>query len=241
MLFRSQPRVPAVSAALAVYMAGWLFLSGGILDRYGRQRRLGSAAFFSACGSYFWRFVRLGVIVGVAYWFLFTYVHTWLFTNWYGGVNADLAVERTAVAWRFSMYALFGFWLVVINVIADYAKVRMVVEDRRSAIGAVVAALGFIRRNLGRVVGLYIANGLLFLVVIGVWALVAPGAGGAGASMWLGFVAGQVYLVARLMVKLQFMASQTALFQRSLAHASYVAAPLPKWPESPSVEAVSRV
>ena len=40
--------------------------------------------------------------------------------------------------------------------------------------------------------------------------------------MWLAFLIGQIYLVARLWVKLVFWASETALFQGRLAHAGYV-------------------
>ena len=40
----------------------------------------------------------------------------------------------------------------------------------------------------------------------------------------------------RLMIKLQFMASATALFQARLAHAAYASAPLPSWPDSPAAE-----
>ena len=39
-----------------------LFLAGGVLDRLARDRALGAGAFFSACGVYFVRFLRLGVI-----------------------------------------------------------------------------------------------------------------------------------------------------------------------------------
>jgi hypothetical protein len=120
----------------------------------------------------------------------------------------------------------------------DYAKVRAVVEDRRSALGAIGAALGFIRRNAGAAVGLFALNFALFVVVIALYALVAPGAGGSGISMWVGFVAGQLYIAARLWVKLVFWASETALFQRRLAHAGYVASPMPGWPDAPIVEAL---
>jgi hypothetical protein len=57
--------------------------------------------------------------------------------------------------------------------------------------------------------------------------------------MWLAFLGGQLYILARLLLKLQFMASQTALFQSSLAHAGYAAAPAPVWPESPAAEAIT--
>jgi hypothetical protein len=55
----------------------------------------------------------------------------------------------------------------------------------------------------------------------------------------LAFVAAQVFVLVRLAMKLHFVASQTSLFQAGLAHTRYVAAPLPRWPESPMAEAVA--
>jgi uracil-DNA glycosylase len=43
-------------------------------------------------------------------------------------------------------------------------------------------------------------------------------------------------VLARLALKLQFLASEIALFQSCLAHASYAATPVPAWPDSPSAE-----
>jgi len=233
----AQPEAAPVAGALAAYILGWLFLSGGIIDRYARQRRAGAAPFFSACGVHFFRFLRLAALAAVAYWILFVHVHRWLFGAW-ANINRDLAVERTAILWRFGFYVVFAVLLAAVNLLFDYAKIRTVVEDRRSMIGAFGAAAGFIRRHPGRTLGLYTANALLFLVVIAAWSFVAPGAGRGGWSMWIGFAAGQAYLLVRLALKLQFMASQTSLFQRSLAHADYVAAPVPMWPDSPAVEAI---
>ena len=70
------------------------------------------------------------------------------------------------------------------------------------------------------------------------YALIAPGAGGAGLSMWLALAVGQLYVVARLWVKLVFWASEIALFQSRLAHAGYVARPEARWPESPAADAI---
>jgi hypothetical protein len=67
---------------------------------------------------------------------------------------------------------------------------------------------------------------------------VAPGVGGLGASMWLGLAVGQLYVLARLVLKLQVLAAQTSLFQASLAHAAYTAVPVAEWPESPAAELI---
>ena len=230
--------ITPIAWALGVYLAAWMFLAGGILDRYARGRRIRAHGFFAASGTFFFRFLRLGIAAGVVYWFLFVYVHEWLFTKWYVNVTRDLSVEPTVFYWRLLLYAIFGGLLALTTTIFDYAKVRAVVEDRRSMMGALVAALRFVVRNPLRVVGLYAANAAAFLAVVAVWALVAPGAGGAGLSMWWAVVATQCYVLARLIVKLQFMASETALFQRSLAHVGYVAAPTALRPEPPVVEAL---
>jgi len=237
-LFDARGPIAPVAGAIASYLLAWVFLSGGILDRYARQRRTHAHGFFAACGVFFWRFLRLGLIAGAVYWALFAYLHRWLLDDAYEKLIVDVSAERVALLLRFGLYAVFGAALMLVNIAIDYAKVRLVVEDRRSAIGALSAALGFLGRHPGRAFGLYALNGLAFLVVVGVWSLVAPGAGGAGLSMWVGLAATQLYLLARLVLKLQFIASQTALFQRSLAHAGYTAAPLPLWPDSPAAETI---
>ena len=228
-----------VAWALAFYAAAWVFVSGGVLDRYARGRPVGVYAFFAASGTFFFRFIRLGIIAALAYWFLFVNVHGWLFAKWYTNVTRDLAVERTVFFWRVLMYAIFIVLLATVTLVLDYAKIRAVVEDRRSMTGALVAALRFISRNPARVLGLYVVNVTLFLGVVGAWALINQGAGRSGVWMWIAVGVSQCYIIARLVVKLQVLASETALFQRSLAHWGYVAIPMARRPEPPIVESLS--
>lgn len=238
-IFEARMRSALIAMAIAAYLLVWIFLSGGIIDRYARQRPTRSHGFFAASGVFFLRFLRLGIVAGFLYWLLYRYVHEWIFTDWYTRATRDLAVERMAFYWLAGMYVLFGALLASVNLLFDYAKIRASVEDRRSAIGALVAAGAFIMRHPRRVAGLYGINVLTFLALIAVWAFIAPGAGRAGAGMWIGFAVTQLYLLARLALKLQFLASQTSLFQASLAHARYTAAPEPVWPESPAAETIS--
>ena len=228
-----------LAAAVVLYLAVWVFLVGGILDRLARQRRVTSAAFFSACGTYFFRFCRLAVLAGLAYWALFGLLQEWLFDELYSWATRNLTAERTAFVVRLSLYVLLGAMALLINLVFDYAKIRAVVEDRRSMIGALLAALRFARRRPAATVGLYLLNGTLFLLILGAYAILAPGAGTDGASIWMALLVGQAYVVARLFAKLAFYASQTAYFQSQLAHAGYVAAPRPVWPESPAAEAIA--
>lgn len=226
-----------IASAITAHIVVSIFLLGGVLDRIARDRRTGAYGFFAACGSFFFRLLRLGIIAGVIYWFLFTTVHGWLFDRVYNELIRHVTVEQTALMYRVMLYLVFGAVVVLFNIWFDYAKIRMVVEDRRSALGALTSALRFVARNAGSVAGLYLLNLLMFLLVLGLYGVLAPGAAG-GVAAWIGFFIGQVYIALRVASRLLFAASQISLFQARLAHAGYTARPLPTWPDSAAAEAI---
>lgn len=222
----------------AAYLLLWLFLTGGVLDRYARARATRSSEFFSACGVYFVRFLRLAPFIVLAYYVLFAIVHPLLLDDTYAGLTRDVTVERTAFLIRAALYAIFGVLLILVNIVFDYAKVRAVVEDRRSMIGAIVAGLRFVRRNAGAVTSLYLLNGCLFIALLLLYAIAAPGAASSGAGVWIGLAVSQLYLAGRMWIRLVFLASETALFQGRLAHAGYIASAPAARPEPPIVEPI---
>jgi hypothetical protein len=225
-----------MAGAATAYIVVWIFFVGGVIDRYARNRPTRSIGFFSASGVFFFRFLRLAIVGWIVYALLFRYVHRWLFDTVYVAATRNMTVERNGFLVLVTLYVVFGAVLCGFNLLFDYAKIRAVVEDRHSMLGALAAAWRFIARHPMSAAGLYLANGLLFVLVLAAYALVAPGAG--GPSPWFGFLIGQLYILARLWVKLGFYASQTSMFQGLLAHAEYTAAPPPVWPESPAAEAI---
>lgn len=209
---------PRITLALAA-LAGWLFLSGGILDRLARARPVRTAAFFAACGVHGVRFIRLAVSVGVVYWLLFA----WLSPR----ILAPTPLDSTATVLSGLLLAL----LVLVNVVADYAMVRIVVEDRRSVLGALAAAFRFVRRRPFRVLGLYALSASTTLVIVEFGLRLLPG------TAYLI----PVFLLGRLWTALAWMAAEVVFFQGELAHTGYVAAPLPMWPDSPAAEALENL
>ena len=169
------PMPTVVAIAVSAHMVVSLFLIGGVMDRLARDRAVGAGAFFSACGVYAMRFFRLAIIATAVYWVLFVPYHEMLFDELYPALTEGVTLERTAFFYRAGLYLLFLAPLLFVNLIFDYAKVRAVVEDRRSMIGALVAGWRFVRRHPGAAIGLYALDALLFLVVIGVYFLAAPG------------------------------------------------------------------
>ena len=116
------------SAGLGVLLL-WPFLTGGFLDRYARNRPTRGRGFFGACGAHFAAMVRLAVLA-------------WLI---YGAIVLGLG---RAVGGPYGRGAIVFLTLAAALVIS-YASVRLVVEDRRSAIGALLAGARFVRRNPG--------------------------------------------------------------------------------------------
>jgi len=202
-LFDDVPSSPLAFYAAATSAALWLFLTGGIIDRYARDHATGSAGFFAACGTFFFRFLRLAVVQAIVYALIFRLLR-------------GRSFDRVGIA------ALVA----AANVIFDYAKVRAVVEDRRSMLGAIGGAFGFLQRNSASALALFAIDFALFLLVMWVFE-------------WAEFAIAQIFLVAVLWVKLLFWASETALFQSRLAHAGYVARSQPSWPDSPAAEAIT--
>jgi hypothetical protein len=227
-----------IVGAASVYIILWIFVAGGILDRYARDRATRTAGFFVSTGVFFFRFLRLAAIQGIVYALLFGVLHPWLFDSVYERMTHEVTVERTAFFVRVVLYLVFGILVAASTMVFDYAKVRAVVEDRRSMLAAVVQAVGFIRRNLSATLSLFAVNFAVFAAVVAAYAIVAPGAGDSSVTMWGAFVVAQLYVIARLWVKLVFWASETALFQSRLAHAGYVNRPEAMWPESPAADAI---
>ena len=240
-LFDGEGQEPAIVAVVLSYIMGWTFLSGGVLDRYARNRPTRSAGFFSACGLYGSRLLRLTVIAGLAYGVLFGIGYGWLCDDLNAVPTRNGTAQGLAFAGRLLPYVVFGCLLGAVNLVVDYARVRAVVEDRRSMIGAVIAGWRFVRRHPSACAGLYAANGLVLGAVMLSFTLGAPVTRTTGLSMWLAVWLGQVYIVARLACRLLFYAAEVSYFQSQLAHAGYVATPTPVWPESSSAEALGRL
>lgn len=233
-----QPRPLLVTVAAVGYLLAMVFLTGGVLDRLARRRPLRAHGFFGACGGLCPRLIRLGLLSAIAYALLAGPYHAWLFDTIIDRATRDVTAERSVF-----MAQLLGYvaWLVplgAVNLLFDYAKVRAVVEDRRSAFGALAAAARFLRSDWRRAVLLYVSTLLMLGMVIALYAVVAPGVGGAGAGMWAGFVLSQLYIAARLTMKLLFWSAEITFFQSRLAHAGYVRRAAPAWPESPTAESL---
>lgn len=190
----------------------WTLCLGGVLHRYGEGAglfRLGE--FLAHGGEYFFRFVRLAVISGVFYYAIYRF-SGWLFRRIERGTQ-DVTSEESVFAYVVAASLGVVVLLTFVNMSFDYAKIATFRENRRSMVLATLKGFGFALSNLGRTMTLYYGLGVGGLVMLFVYYTVAPGA---GQSTLLGVVfalaVGQLYLVAKLVLRLAFYSGQMALF-----------------------------
>ena len=213
----------ALTGAIGAYLGLWLFLSGGIIDRYARGRPVSTSMFFATCGVFFFRFLRMAALTVAAYWAIFHWVRPWLLGTVFDWGSHALATEHQGLVLRGWLYGGLLAVVALVNLVVDIAKVRAVVEDRHSAIASLFAGARFVRRRAWRCAGLYLLNVLSAAVLARLWLQVAPSA---SAPDWQALLIGQIYLIGRIWARLSFIASEVVFFQGELAHASYAGAPV---------------
>ena len=216
---------PGVVGLGVVYALVWALFIGGILDRFSKSEGFfGLSRFLSSGGRFFFRFLRLVVLAGAAYYLVYRFAG-WLFRRidyW----ARDVTVEGTVLMYVLLGTAVVVFLLTLVNMAFDYAKIATFVEDRSSMVLAALRGFLFVLSHPGKTFGLCYGLGVLAIVLLGLYSLVAPGAGQSTMTgVVLAFVIGQAYLVAKLVVRLAFYGGQLALYEgvtRAEASASEV-------------------
>lgn len=206
---------PGLVALGVLYALLWALFVGGILDRFSRPGFFSLSRFFSAGGRFFFRFLRLAVLAAVLYYFVYQ-LSGWLFEK-IGIWTRDVTVERTVLIYVLLGTAVVVFLLTLINAAFDYAKIATFVEDRHSMLLAALRGVRFVLSNPGKTLGFYYTLGIVGLLLLALYAFVAPGAAqSTTTSVALAFIIGQAYLVAKLMLRLAFYGGELAIYQDAL-------------------------
>ncbi len=188
----------------------WSFLWGAALERFAHgSSRFG---FFRAGANTFLRFFTISALAGVVVLLLYLTIHPLLFNVVARSLEASAATERTAFIMRSVLYLIFGAVLVMISLIADYARVAIVMGPASSAIDGLRQGARFVRRHPGSAVALYVLTGLLFVALLAVYGYVDVN-GGLRVAGWRGIAIAQAYIAARLVIRLTFGASEVKLYR----------------------------
>ncbi len=197
---------PVVLAALV-----WAWLWGGLLERFRAQRRIGVGAFWEAGWQHVWTFAAISLAAAVVHLILYFTVHALLFGPVFGWLASVADTERAAFLWRIALYAVFGACLLAVSMMADFARVSVVVQSRQGVRQAMAAAAAFLREHAGSSVMVYVLVGILFGAMLGLY-VAGEVYGGTRLGGWRSVLIGQAYIVARLALRLTLAASGMRLF-----------------------------
>ena len=206
-------RHPVLVVAGGFYALVWLFLLGGVLDRFARPAESAvRARFAQACGLYFFRLVRLALL-GLALYLAIYKLEHWLLAR-VDDLTRESTREWTVLGWSLAVYLLTALLVLLAHLVLGFAKVATVVENRRSVLVAALRGARFAAAHPRPTLGLYfglLALGALLLVI---YAAVAPGTTQSSpVGIVLAFFVGQLFLGTKLFVRLTLLGGQTALFQ----------------------------
>jgi len=199
------------------------FLAGGFISMYSREYRSSFSEFMMDGAKYFGRFFRLALLALVFYYLFFTLLVDWIDASIPAWTQNSVS-EQTPYLFYIIKGILAIFLLSVFSMVFDYARIRIVLDDRTSALLASVAGGRFALRNFLNTYGLYFLLALLGVVLITIYALLEgliP-----QDSYWplvAVFLLQQLYMIARFWLKASFYACQTALY-RDLATEEHRAA-----------------
>ncbi len=189
------------------------FLAGGAITIFAAAHGgYDAGAFWAACGRNFGRLLRLGIVAGVCYAVVMAAY------GWSGSLQQSLfrnsMLERPVALFGWGRTAVAALVLLFVNMIADYARVRLVVDDSRRALRAFFGSFGFVLRNFGAAAGLY-ALAMLVLAVLAAAGHFATRATPQTAAGWLILLAllQQAFILGRIWAKLLFYAGETGVYQ----------------------------
>jgi hypothetical protein len=204
----------AASACLMlVFFVFVLFVEGGLLETYRLDRGLSKGEFFEASGRFFWRFVRLLILLLIAL------IPVWIVYKLTTGAT-HLLDERSPSPMPGVWSQLIGllvvlFLLQAIRLWFDMAQVRAVAEDERAIRGALGRAFKITFGNFGSLYWLYLRISVaawLAMALLGwIWIrFVRP--------EWIGasFLVTQLMLLSWLATRLWQRASETIWYQRRM-------------------------
>ncbi len=166
--------------------------------------------FLRDCGAYAGRFTRLMIVQLVAMAIILLALAAFL--QWISGAlmgpNPDPAAETWA---SLVIFAILAFTYLVLTLVGDYAKVRMIRDQRRSAILAWGAGLRWALRRLPRTLGLQLLFVLLAVSGSALYWYVSSSTGVGGTVVLLVLVQ-QAYLIFRAGLRVHWYAAELSLY-----------------------------
>ena len=196
-----------------LYVCVNTFLAGGFVGMYSKDYRSSFPEFLMDGARYFGKFFRIALVALVVYYLFFAIVVNWVNNSIYESTQND-ASETVPYLYYMIRNVVVLLLMSLLFMIFDYTRIRMVVDDRTSALASTAAGARFAVPRFARTYGLYLlltAIGVLFVIVYALLEKSMP-----QETYWplvFLFILQQLYMVARLWLKATFYASQITMYR----------------------------
>lgn len=146
-----------------LYIILHTFLAGGILSLFRKgDTKFALKDFFQGAGSLFFRFFLL-MLFSWVFFLIIGQVVKGSFDSILSSMRETAFSEVTPFYWGLVFSAVVFFLFLFIQMVFDYGRIKIVLEDRPNVLTSAAGAFGFVFRHLGSTLGLFY---LLFLVQI---------------------------------------------------------------------------
>ena len=146
-----------------LYLIVYVLLTGGIVATLVSEDKVSLRRLLYTSGRYFFRFVRLFVLLAATM-ALVVVGYQFLLADWLETIQKEATTGRAEFLYQCLGVLVLAVAFSLVVMVFDYAKIRTVVDSRRSMFLAVLAALGFSVRRCFRPVPLVYLN--LFIIAL---------------------------------------------------------------------------
>jgi hypothetical protein len=201
-------------------------LAGGVLARFrAHDQPFSVGDYFRDCYRNAWPMLRLMLIGMVCYWIVFRILNVWLW-KFADQRTLNTLDDRVYFWFHLGVGIMLILGLVFVNLVMDFARVRLISVEGSTALEAFLSSLGFAIARFPRVIFVYAipsAAGLLLLVVYRLvvpWQIInsAVGAGHGASSqellpLALLFIGQQLVIFARYWFRVATWASEWSYYE----------------------------
>lgn len=197
-----------------LYMLVNTVLAGGILTTIrDKDVRFSLREFFTGCANYFFRFLRLFFLFGIVL-IILASVSTIVLGALFDAFVTDGTSEVTWIIAFVIMMVLFLLPIMILVLVADYAKISAVLSNTHSMLKTAWRSTKFVFRHFFQVIGLQFLMLLvpIALFVIYLWLDLSIGMTSIG-TIWLMLFLQQLFILSRVWSRVFFFSGELELYE----------------------------
>jgi hypothetical protein len=196
-----------------LYLFISIFFAGGILKVFSSgEGRFSFALFFSGCGGYFLRFLRLFFISVI--FFIPIYLLSYGLKLLVMLKLMDYGAEMPIFILNMAITALTFFLLFFIDMVFDYAKIRTVTKNSKKMFRDALRSFRFVFKNFGKTLSLYYLLGLTTVAIMAAYGFLIGFVHQTSlVSIIIGLILGLLFILGQVWMKVNFYSAQLSFYE----------------------------